>query len=218
MAMTSQFADMRSSSNFLNDVLFLLPSPSFISISSMVLEIWQFSFIRDWPEIRKSEIPPSEFCLTSKDWDQLGIPNFVRMFLQNVTMPGLQLLPFLSYEVLTYRRRGGWGIRVNSLIHSSHSSIWVFKKNRHSNVSLKFLCDAKLITSLFYFWYIIVPVKTTFLYLYILKLRTFEYGCLVLLHTRRWKDRGRVGRTDEQPLSDKPTLIRCEGTYSTKQS
>ena len=115
MAMTSQFADMRSSSNFLNDVLFLLPSPSFISISSMVLEIWQFSFIRDWPEIRKSEIPPSEFCLTSKDWDQLGIPNFVRMFLQNVTMPGLQLLPFLSYEVLTYRRRGDGGLGLIAL-------------------------------------------------------------------------------------------------------
>ena len=46
--------------NFFDAVLFLLSSlvtgPSFMSISSLVLELWQFSFIRDWPEIRKSEI------------------------------------------------------------------------------------------------------------------------------------------------------------------
>ena len=33
----------------------------FMSISLLVLEIWQFSFIRDWPEIRKSEIPAWTF-------------------------------------------------------------------------------------------------------------------------------------------------------------
>ena len=31
----------------------LVTGPSFMSISSQVLEIWQFTFIRDWPEIRK---------------------------------------------------------------------------------------------------------------------------------------------------------------------
>ena len=65
--------------------LFLLSSldtgPSFMSISSLVLELWQFSFIRDWPEIRKSEIPPSEFFPISGDWDKLWIPNLARMFL-----------------------------------------------------------------------------------------------------------------------------------------
>ena len=58
MTMTSQFADMTSTSNFFDIFLFLLSSlvtgPSFMSISSLVLELWQFSFIRDWPEIRKS--------------------------------------------------------------------------------------------------------------------------------------------------------------------
>ena len=38
-------------------VLFLLSSlvtcPSLMSIWSLVLELWQFSFIKDWPEIRK---------------------------------------------------------------------------------------------------------------------------------------------------------------------
>ena len=59
-------------SNFFDVVLFLLSSlvtdPSFMSISSLVLELWQFSFIRNWPEIRKSEIPTSEFCPVSADW------------------------------------------------------------------------------------------------------------------------------------------------------
>ena len=65
--------------------LFLLSSlvtgPSFLSISSLVLELWQFSFIRDWQEIRKSEIPPSGFCPISGDWGELWIPNLARMSL-----------------------------------------------------------------------------------------------------------------------------------------
>ena len=63
--MTSQFADMTSPSNFIDIALFLLSSlvttPSFMATSSLVLELWQFSFIRNWPEIRKSETPPSQF-------------------------------------------------------------------------------------------------------------------------------------------------------------
>ena len=59
--MTSQFANMTSSSNCFDVVLFLLSSlvidPSFILISSLVLELWQFTFIRVWPEIPKSGIP-----------------------------------------------------------------------------------------------------------------------------------------------------------------
>ena len=38
-------------------------------------------FIRDWPEIRKSVIPPYGFCPISGDWDQLGIANLARMSL-----------------------------------------------------------------------------------------------------------------------------------------
>ena len=48
------------------DVAFLSSSlvtgPSVMSVSLVVLEFWQFLFIRVWPEIWKSEIPPSEFC------------------------------------------------------------------------------------------------------------------------------------------------------------
>ena len=78
-------SDIKSSSIFFDFVSFLLSSlvtdPSFMSISSLVLELWQFSFIRDWPEIRKSEIPPSEFCPISGDWGKLWIPNLARMSL-----------------------------------------------------------------------------------------------------------------------------------------
>ena len=70
--------------NFFDD-LFLLSSlvtgPSFISISLLVLESWQFSFIRDWPEIWKLEIPPSEFCPISGEWGELWIPNLAWMSL-----------------------------------------------------------------------------------------------------------------------------------------
>ena len=70
---------------FFDVALFLLSSlvtgPSFMSISSLVLELWQFSFIRDWPEIRKSEIPPSEFCPISWDWGKLWITNLAQMSL-----------------------------------------------------------------------------------------------------------------------------------------
>ena len=69
--MISKFANMTSSSIFFNIILFLLSSlvtgPSFMSILSPVLELWQFSFKRDWPEIRKSEIPLPEFCPISGD-------------------------------------------------------------------------------------------------------------------------------------------------------
>ena len=59
----------------------LVTGPSFMSISSLVLELWQFSFIRDWPEIRKWEIPPPEFCPISGNWDELWIPNLTRISL-----------------------------------------------------------------------------------------------------------------------------------------
>ena len=84
MTMTSQFSDMTSTSIFFDVVLFLLSSlvtgPNFMSISSPVLELWPFSFIRDWPEIRKLEIPSSQFCPISEDWGGLSTPNLAWMF------------------------------------------------------------------------------------------------------------------------------------------
>ena len=70
---------------FFDIVLFLLSSlvtgPSFMSISLLVLELWQFSIIRDWPGFRKSETPSSVFCPISGDCGELGIPNLTWMSL-----------------------------------------------------------------------------------------------------------------------------------------
>ena len=57
----------------------LVTGPSFMSISSLVLELWQFSFIRNWPEIQISKIPP--FFPISGNWDELETPNLVRVSL-----------------------------------------------------------------------------------------------------------------------------------------
>ena len=108
MTITSQFADMMSSSNFFTNILFLLSSLvtglNFMSLSSLVLEFWQFSFIRDWPEIRKYPVwvfwvlanlnfyilfstcaciilylylprINKDTSSSSGDWGELGIPN-----------------------------------------------------------------------------------------------------------------------------------------------
>ena len=75
---------MTSLSKFFDGILFLLPSfvtgPSFMYISSLVLQLWQF-FYKRLTEIRKSVIPPYGFCPISGDWDQLGIANLARMSL-----------------------------------------------------------------------------------------------------------------------------------------
>ena len=70
---------------FFDVVLFLLVSlvtyPSFMTISLLVLELWRLSFMRYFPEIRKSEIFPDRFCPISGDWDELGIPNLQQLSL-----------------------------------------------------------------------------------------------------------------------------------------
>ena len=75
---------MRSSSNFFKVVVFLVSSlvtgPSFMSISLLVLQLWQFLLVRDWPDIRKSEIPLS-ICPIPENWGKLRIPNLAGMCL-----------------------------------------------------------------------------------------------------------------------------------------
>ena len=112
--MTSKFSDMTSTPNFSDLVLFFLSSlvtgPSFTSISSLVLELWKFSFIRDWPEIRKSEISASEFCPISGDWVELWIPNLVRMSLIEFywMLQNCRVTAFTVFELLRENQLG-WG-------------------------------------------------------------------------------------------------------------
>ena len=113
ITMTSQFLDMTSSSNFLTFFLFLLSSldtsPSFMLISSLVPELWQFSFIRDWPEIWKLEIPLSEFYPISGDRGKLKIPNLARMSLTKCywMLQNCRVTAFTVSELLRENQQGG---------------------------------------------------------------------------------------------------------------
>ena len=126
VTMMSQFSDKTLSSDFFYVVLFLVSSvdtgPIFISISSLVLELWQFSFIRDWPEIRKSEIPPSEFFPISGDWGELWIPNLARMsliecywMLQNSSVTAFTVFELLRENQLGWVKLPPTQIRVKKL-------------------------------------------------------------------------------------------------------
>ena len=97
---------------FFDTILFLLSSlvagPSLMSISSLVLELWQFYFIRDWPEILKSEIPPSAFCPMSGDWCELWIPILARMFLieRYWMLQNSRVAAFTVFELLRENQLG----------------------------------------------------------------------------------------------------------------
>ena len=104
---------MTSTSTFFDVVLFLLSclvtGGRFMSISSLVLELWQFSFIRDWSEIRKSEIPPSDLCPISGDWGKLWVLNLARMsFIECYWMlQSSRVTTFTVLELLRENQLGG---------------------------------------------------------------------------------------------------------------
>ena len=82
-------------------------------ISSLVLELWQFPFIREWPEIQKSEIPPSEFRPLSGDWGELGIPNLAQTLLIKCywMLQNARVMAFTVSELLRGNlQKGRWGI------------------------------------------------------------------------------------------------------------
>ena len=80
-----QYAYMTSSSIWFGfTVLFLsslITGPSFMSISRLVLELWNFSFIEDWKKIWRSEITPSDFFSIPRDRSEWVTPNLTWMFL-----------------------------------------------------------------------------------------------------------------------------------------
>ena len=53
----------------------------FMSISWLVLELWQILFIKNWTEVLELGILPSEFRPISGDWGKLEIPNLALIFL-----------------------------------------------------------------------------------------------------------------------------------------
>ena len=118
--MTSQLADMASSSNFSDVFLFLLSSlgsgPSFMSISSLVLELWQFTFIRDWPEIRKSETPlvwvlPNTRRLGLVRDTKFGMNVSNEMLLNDAKCQGYN---FYCFWVIKGKPKGGGGGKITT--------------------------------------------------------------------------------------------------------
>ena len=87
--------------------LFLLSSlatgPNLMLISSLVLELWQFCVIRDWPEIPKLEIPLSKFCPISGDLGKLWIQNLARMSLIEYYWILLLNTEFQGYSFYRFR-------------------------------------------------------------------------------------------------------------------
>ena len=129
MTVMSQFSDMTSSSSFFN-VVSLLPSSlvtgsSFMTISSLVLELWQFSFIRDWPEIQKLEIPPSKFWPVS----ELEMPNLTRLYLVKWywMLQNIRVTAFTVSELLRENQQRGRVTlprpRLNNLKNSKTNTI-----------------------------------------------------------------------------------------------
>ena len=77
----------------------------------MVLELRQFSFIWDWPEIQKSEIPSPNFCLISGDWGELEIPNLPRTSLMKCywRLQNARVTAFAVFELLRENQQKGRG-------------------------------------------------------------------------------------------------------------
>ena len=77
MTITSQFAEMTSLQKiFWRRLVSLVKFNYCFKFHVNIVtgsELWQFSFIKDWPEIQKSEIRPSELCQISRDWGELEI-------------------------------------------------------------------------------------------------------------------------------------------------
>ena len=92
--------------NFFNADVFPLSSlvtgPSFISISWLILELWQFWFKKDCREVRKSEIALSGFFPIFRDWDKLRIPNLAWMSLIKTywIMRNARVVAFNASELL----------------------------------------------------------------------------------------------------------------------
>ena len=123
--------------------LFLLSSlvtgPSFMSISTLVLELRQFSFISDWPEIRKSETPTSEFFPIPEEWGKLWIPRLARMSLIECYWM-LQNSRVTAVTVSELSRKNQEVVKITSsstLIRVKHCN-FIIKKLQHSGFPVKF--------------------------------------------------------------------------------
>ena len=111
---------MTSSSIFVAEFLLssLVTGPSFLSMLWLVLESWQFLFIKDWPKIGKSEITSSEFCQISGDWGKFGIPNLSQMSLIKCywMLQIVRVTAFATSEFWVSKRKPTGGVKLSPLL------------------------------------------------------------------------------------------------------
>ena len=138
---------MTSSSIFLNVVLFHLSSlvtgPSFMSISLLGLELWQFLFVRHWQEIWKSEIPvwtlPNIWRLGKVRNTKFGTKISSKMLINAAKFQGYRFYRFWS-ELLKENQlwEGGRGDSINPKLRlmqkaSIFNNVWITFVKRNDN-------------------------------------------------------------------------------------
>ena len=127
--MTLQCSDMTSSESFWRYFVsfgkFSYWSKNHVNIITCSWAMTIF-FIRDWPEIRKLEIPPSEFCPIPRDWGELGILNLTGMSLMKCywVLLNVRVTAFIVSELWSEYQQGvklpPSQIRVKGLSSHSH--------------------------------------------------------------------------------------------------
>ena len=113
ITMTSQFLTWRHHQIFLTLFIFLIKFSYWTKIHVNIItgSGVMIIFLRDWPEIRKSEIPPSEFFSISGDQGKLGIPNLAQGPLIKFYWM-LQNARVIAFTVSELLRENQWGERV----------------------------------------------------------------------------------------------------------
>ena len=133
--MKSQFVDMTSFLISFKISIFLLPSlsagPRFTSILWLLLELWQISFIKNWPEIGKSEIPRSEFCKVCGQWRVLGIPNLAQMPLIKL-LNAAKCQRYSFYRFWVIKRKPAVGVKSSPLPRLG----WIKEKRKETVFSI----------------------------------------------------------------------------------
>ena len=116
-----------------------------MSISSLVLELRQFSFIRDWPEIQKLEILPSRFFQISGDWGELRIPNLAWMSLINCywILQNTKVTAFTVFELLRENQQAEVKLGLN-VLHFCFTRI-IKKRLRHRCFPVNFVKFLRII-------------------------------------------------------------------------
>ena len=124
LIMTSRFVDIASTSDLFDLAYFILSNrvtgPGFLSISLLILQLWQLLFITYWQEIQKSETNPSQLCAIFRDWGELWIPNLAGLsLLQSYWMlKNVGVTAFTVSQLLVENQQGGRGWNY-SLLHSN---------------------------------------------------------------------------------------------------